>query len=319
MIKIGIIGTGRIAHRFVSEIESIEGIRVTVVYNPNLDSAKAFSERFQIGKYTSQLEEMCKDVDSVYIASPHKTHYKYVKYMLQHNKHVLSEKPMVCQKGQAVELFSLAKRNNCVLLEGIKTAFYPEFNEMIKMVKQGVIGDVKDIEACFSRLTPTNLREMTDEVYGGSFTEFGSYTLLPILRLLGTSIKGIDFKSICDGNGVDTYTKVFFEYDGKFALSKTGLAVKSEGQLIISGTRGYILVKSPWWFMREFEVCYEDIAQNKVYAYPHKLRGLHHEIEAFKLAIEEKVYGITGKRFAGVAEAESICMAEVMESFLTQR
>ena len=74
----------------------------------------------------------------------------------------------------------------------------------------------------------------TDTAYGGGFTEFGSHTLLPIMKLMGTNYKEVRFDSIKDENGIDLYTKASFVYDHGMALSKSGVGVKSEGQLLIS-------------------------------------------------------------------------------------
>lgn len=109
------------------------------------------------------------------------------------------------------------------------------------MVQSGKIGKVCDVEACFTRLANIDSRERTDAAYGGAFLEFGSYTLLPIIKLLGTDYRDIHFDTIYDENGVDLYTKVYMSYDNAMALSKNGVAVKSEGQLVIAGTKGYIL------------------------------------------------------------------------------
>lgn len=124
-------------------------------------------------------------MDAVYIASPHDTHYAYTKTALEKGKHVLCEKPFVLQKSQAEELFEIAEENHCVLMEAIKTAYCPGFNQVITVAKSGVIGQIRDVEASFSRLTPPEMRERSDVRYGGSFTEFGSYTLLPVVKLMG--------------------------------------------------------------------------------------------------------------------------------------
>ena len=98
--KVGIIGTGRIANRFVPESKQVSGIDVQKVYNPNRTSAEKFAQKWEIDFY-DDIEEFYRGIDSVYIASPHQTHYEYVKSALEHGKHVLCEKPMVLQKEQA--------------------------------------------------------------------------------------------------------------------------------------------------------------------------------------------------------------------------
>lgn len=328
-IRLGIIGTGRIAARFVQEAQQMDDIDVVCVYNPNIQSARRFADEYNIDVYTDAIEEVEELISAVYIASPHETHYYYAKKMLQQGKHILCEKPMTFRKIEAEELFLLAEKMNCVLMEAIKTAYCPGFMAILEAVKSGIIGEVRDVEACFSRLTPTNLREMTDEVYGGSLTEFGSYTFLPIIKLLGTAYKNVEFKSLKAANGVDIYTKSFVEYENAMGLTKTGLAVKSEGQLVIAGTKGYILAESPWWLTKKFEIRFEDPNKREVYNCPYEGSGLQYELEVFVTRILqtkqrklEQDYIIEATEVItdnGLKPEESIAIASLMEEFLKNR
>lgn len=314
IIRIGVIGTGRIAERFIPEAKYVSGVTIHSVFNPHIDSARQFAERFELDLYSDDIEKFLESVEAVYIASPHETHYEYAKLALKNGKHVLCEKPMAFKKAQAEELFELAHLNNCILLEAIKTAYCPGFTQLVGIARSGVIGQIRDVEACFTRLTPKNLRERTDTEYGGGFTEFGSHTLLPIMKLMGTNYEEVRFDSILDENGVDLYTKASFKYKNGFAMSKSGVGVKSEGQLIIAGTKGYILAESPWWLTQSFEVRFED--PNKIERHFVKFlgQGLRYEISDFAYMIS----GHEGRSYK-FTEEESIAMAGIMEKFLEQR
>lgn len=314
IIRIGVIGTGRIAVRFVPEAKYVSGVIVNSVYNPNAESAAEFGKKFELDLATDNLEEFFSCVDAVYIASPHETHYGYAKAALEHDKHVLCEKPLAFAKSQAEELFRLAHKHDTILLEAIKTAYCPGFVQMMGMAKSGVIGRICDVEACFTRLTAPDMRERTDTVYGGGFTEFGSHTLLPIMKLMGTDYKDVRFDSILDENGIDLYTKTSFIYEHGMALSKSGVGVKSEGQLLISGTNGYILAESPWWLTQYFEVRFEDPSKKERYFAKFLGQGLRYEISDFAYMIQ----GHQGRSYKFTQE-ESIGIAGVMERFLEIR
>lgn len=311
IIKLGIIGSGRIARRFVPEAKYVSGLNAESVYNPKLESAKRFAEQFELNSYSDNLDEFLDGVDAVYIASPHETHYEYIKRALEKGKHVLCEKPMVLKGAEAKELFELAKEKQCVLMEAIKTAYCPGFAQLLAVVRSGIIGEVKDVEAAFTKLETVNTREMTDVKYGGSFTELASYTLLPIVKLLGTDYQDVQFKAIKGKNGIDLYAKAYLQYDDSMATSKTGLGVKSEGQLIVSGTRGYIVVDAPWWKTKTFEVKYEDTSLNEKYFSKFLGEGLRYEIGDFVSAIN----GFERKG-TKLTRSESVFMAEIMEKFL---
>ena len=115
-IKIGIIGTGRIAHRFVQDLKMVEEATLSCVYNPHRKSAESFVEDICTGDKnadrpiaTSDLAQLFEVCDAVYIASPHATHYEYAKKALEAGKHVLCEKPMTLVLSEAEELFQIAK------------------------------------------------------------------------------------------------------------------------------------------------------------------------------------------------------------------
>ena len=311
--RIGIIGTGRIANRFIPEVKHVSGITAQGVYNPNYDSALKFAEKWQINAY-KDFDEFLNEVDSIYIASPHGTHYDYIKTALEHGKHIICEKPMVLEKAQSEELFAYAKEHSLVLFEGIKTAYCPGFARLIGLACSGAIGSVKNIEACFTKLENPESRELTDVKYGGSFTELGSYTLLPIIKIFGTEYENIRFESIKDEKGVDIFTKAYFRYPNGLATATCGLGVKSEGQLIISGTKGYILVEAPWWKTEYFEIRRENSKDNEKYFDRFLGDGLRYEISVFLSMIN----GNRKNEFM-LTSNESIAISEIMEYFLKNR
>ena len=314
IIKLGIIGSGRIAERFVPEAKYVSGVNVECVYNPKEESAKGFAEKHQLNKYFSDLNSFWQNVSAVYIASPHETHYSYIKQALENGKHVLCEKPMVLSSSEAEELFALAKEKNCVLMEAIKTAYCPGFVQMLSIVKSGIIGEIKDVEAAFTKLEKPTSRELNDSLYGGSFTELASYTLLPIIKLLGSDYKDVRFETIKNQKGIDIYTKAYLKYDNAFATSKTGLGVKSEGQLIVSGTKGYCVVDAPWWKTKSFELRFEDSESNEKSYFKFAGDGLRYELSDFVATVNGQI-----KNNYRFTREDSIAMAVLMEKFLKQR
>lgn len=314
IVRTGIVGTGRIAPRFVAEAKYVSGLHMRSAYNPHKDSVQQFASEMGLEGFSESFEEFLDSVDAIYIATPHETHYDYAKRALLRGKHVMCEKPLAFSRREAEELFAIARENQVVLMEGIKTAYCPGFTQIINIAKSGKIGEIRDVEACFSRLTDPALREMADFQYGGAFLEFGSYTLLPIIKLLGADYKSLEINSIPAENGVDLYTKIMFSYEKGLAMSKTGIGVKSEGQLLISGTKGYILAESPWWLTRKFQIRYEDPTQIETYTPNFMGDGLRYEIGEFVSSIN----GHNGYSYR-LTEQDSVAMAGVVEAFMEKR
>lgn len=314
-IRLGIIGTGRIAKRFVPEVEYVDGIQVEIAYNPRLISAKKFAEESKLNKYTDKIEEFYTNCDAVYIATPHNTHYKYIKDALEHGKHVLCEKPMVLKEKEAKELFQLASNHKLILMEALKTAYAPGFLELIANVESNKIGNICDVEASFTKLVPySQAREFDINENGGSFTELGSYPLLAIAKILGRDCKDIKFVSFIDINGIDLYTKVYMRYENAIAMVKVGLGIKSEGNLVVSGTKGYVLAESPWWMTKGFEICYENRDENEKYSMEYEGQGLRYEIRVFI----SRINGMDKCEETFTSE-DSIFLAEIMEKYLKLR
>ena len=310
--RIGIVGTGRIAERFIPEAKLVSGVNTQGVYNPRWESTQKFAQKWEIEAYRS-LEEFYQAVDVVYIASPHETHYGYIKSALEHGKHVLCEKPMVLCKAQAEALFQLAKERRLILFEGIKTAYCPGFSKLLGIVCSGTIGSIRNVEACFTKLEHPESRELTDRRYGGSLTELGSYCLLPVLKLFGDEYKDIRFDSIRGSNGLDLFTKVSLTYPTGVATATCGLGVKAEGRLLISGTKGYVVAEAPWWKTKYFEVHYENPGEVEKYSECFQGDGLRYEISDFLSMINGNDKG--GFK---LTRGNSIALAGIIELFLKQ-
>lgn len=313
MIKLGIVGTGRIAKRFVKDAWQGLDVKIVAVYNPHIDSGNKFCKENGLSCPFSEWDDFVVGIDAAYVASPLYSHFSYIEKLLSAGIHVLSEKPMVVSGKQAEDAFLLAEENNCILMEGIKTAYSPGFGKLIELLDSGKIGEVKDVEACFTKLVEPGLREWTHVEDCGSMTELGTYGCFAVTKLLGCDYTDVSHFSIRNDTGVDCFTKVFFEYGGKASgLVKAGIGVKSEGELIVSGTNGYILVRAPWWMPRHIEVHYEDSSKTEVYNCEYEGNGLQYELEHFLKKIK-------GKQVVDVVtNAQSIEIAYIMERFLEE-
>lgn len=314
-VRVGIIGCGRVANRFPVESAVVSGVKPVAAFDIDPVKTDAYNYANNEIKACNDLDELYQEVDAVYIATPHLTHYGLIKQSIEAGKHVLVETPMVLNGDQAKELFELAEHRSVILMEANKTAHCPAFNHLMVMVKSGVIGEVVDVEASLSKLWDDDmtLREFDPEQAGGSLYELGSYPLLPIIRLLGCKYENLNIYSRMK-DGVDMYTKGVFRFEHAVCSFKVGLGVKTEGNLIISGTKGYAYVPAPWWKTDYFEFRYEDQNKNQKFFYKWDGAGLRYEIQEF-------ISCVVNKRFstARLRRRESVCMAEVMQAFTERK
>lgn len=278
-IKLGIVGNEDILKRFLDEFNYVSGMDIAGIYCNN--KAKPKSELKQFIDDVSLFEE----VDAVYINLPLKERFDFMKKALLAGKHVLTEFPFCNNIEQAKELLDIASSKKLVLMEGLKTAYCPAFGKLISLAKSGVIGNILNVEARFTQILGEHLQEQI-RIAGGSVESLAAYPLLVIFKLLGTKYKDIKFASHYE-NGVDVFSKIDFIFDGAIANATVAINAKAEGNLVITGTKGYIYVPAPWWKTDYFEVRYEDINKNTKYFYKFEGEGLRYELVEFVRSIQD--------------------------------
>jgi len=309
VFKLGIVGSGRIAARFVPEAKVIDGAEVVAVFNPDKEQADTFAQKHRLIAYNNEYSEFLSAIDAVYVASPHPTHYIYIKGALEAGKHVLCEIPFTLSATEAKELYDYAYAHNLVLLEASKTAYCPAFCHITTLVKSGVIGEVVDVKSSLSKMVNAPTRELDATQAGGAMNEHAALPLMSIIRILGEHYKDVNFYSKVQ-NGVDAYTKINMIYPHATASATLGIGVKTEGNLIISGTQGYIYVPAPWWLTSFFEVRYEDQTKNKKHFYSFDGEGLRYEIQEFiSMIINHR------RNCYKLRHSESIAIAGIIEKF----
>lgn len=277
-LRFGLVGESATLNKMENECNAVNGIAIKAVYSRN-DNELSDNLKKLSGNICSY-EDLLSNVDAVYIASRPDKHYRHVKMALSKNVHVLCESPIALSLNEAEELFDLAKEKNCVLMEGIKTAFSTAFSRLVLLVKSGRIGDVVSVDA-----TCTSLQDISKNVEykWNSICAWGPTAMLPVFQILGTNYveKRIISRLSPDNPYMDEFTKIDFVYPRSVASIKVGKGVKSEGELIISGTKGYIYVPAPWWKTDYFELRFENPADNKRYFYQLEGEGIRNELVSF--------------------------------------
>ena len=307
VLRIGIAGAGRIAARFVAEARYVSGVSVEAVHSRTWERTKEFADRHELEWANQSYEDLLGHVDAVYVATPHDTHYDYTKRAIEAGLHVLCEKPMTLSRAQTSELFELAAARGVVLLEAVKTAFSPGFQRMVAVARSGSIGQVRSVDATFTKLVDSG-REMVG-ADGGSISELATYPLLAAVKLLGLGFTDLQTVSLRPpGSQVEVFSRIDLTYPHAVASARTGLGVKAEGDLVVAGSAGYIYVPAPWWLTEYFEARFEDSRKSKKYYYKFDGDGLRYELAEFASMIRSG----TSESFK-LRPAESIAIADMIE------
>jgi glycerol-3-phosphate cytidylyltransferase len=307
ILKLGVVGAGRIAKRLVDEVRFVSGVTVEGVFSRTRASAEQFADDHQLRVVADTLPDLLEQVDAVYIATPHGTHSEYALEAMAAGKHVLCEKPMALTRAEVEKMFAAAADNRVVLLEAVKTAFSAGFQRMVAVARSGSIGRVRSVDGTFTKLVSAG-REL-EAPDGGSISELASYPLTAIVKLLGTGYTSVVTSSLMpEGAEVDTFSRIDLTYPHAVASARVGLGVKAEGDLVVAGTKGYIYVPAPWWKTEYFEARFEDQRENKKYYYKFDGDGLRYEVAEFASLIRNE----TPESFK-LRAAESLAMAAIIE------
>ena len=257
--------------KFERESHFVNGIEITGIYTSKDDYSKAIESS-----------------DAVFLNSKPQDHYVQIKHALMRGKHVLCDTLITTKESEWEELMSLAKERGCVLMDGLRTAFSTAYYRLLLLVKSGVIGEVVSVDASCTSLREKDLKKEDFKNVWNSLCAWGPTAMLPIFQILGTNYinKQITSRIIDVDSMYDSFTKVTFVYLKAVASIKVGKGVKTEGELVISGTEGYVYVPAPWWKTEYFEIRREDISQNKRYYYQLDGEGIRYELVSFLKTIE---------------------------------
>ena len=305
-IKLGLVGESHLVSKVANECSCVNGLEISGIYTSNTS--------IKIGNKKESYQKLLECSDALYIVSNPTLHYDQIKQAILLKKHVLCESPIALTGGQCKELHELARINNCILMDSIKTAYSTAYSRMLLLVKSGKIGEVVSIDS-----TATSLRDIekiNDKDVSNTWNSicaWGPTGMLPVFQLLGTTYKSkMSFSKLLNDT-FDLFTKIEFVFDHAVATVKVGKGVKSEGELIISGTKGYVYIPAPWWKTDYFEIRYEDQSQNRRYFYQLDGEGIRYELVAFLKAIQ------TGKERSYINKDISYEICKVIEDFYTRK
>ena len=288
VLRIGLVGNSMLLNKFEKESHYVNGVTISGVCTT--DDSDLSEDLKTLPLITDKLEDVLDASDAVYIVSHPTKHYEQIKQSLLADKHVLCESPIVTNVQDFEEIQQIAKERNLRLMDSIKTAYSTAYNRMLVLAKGGKIGDIVSVDSICTSLSDlekkTKRGTSLDEVWN-SMCAWGPTAMLPIFQLLGTEYVTKQITSHLIAKDFDSFTKIAFVYPHAVASLKVGKGVKSEGELIISGTKGYIYVPAPWWKTDYFEIRYENPADNKRFFYQLDGEGIRYEIVQFIKSIEK--------------------------------
>jgi predicted dehydrogenase len=286
MIKWGIIGCGRISHRFIQGLKSVPGTELVSVWSRRQESVDSFVERYGGNPCKSVEELLNSNIDAVYIATLPDSHTLYSILALNAGKHVLCEKPAAINLNLLETILKVAKSKGLLFMEGMKPPFFPLYQRLKEYLVVDPIGPVGYVRAGssvadISREHPN----FSHELIGGALMQIGIYEAFLAIDWLGAT-KKVQALGRFGETGIDMFSIFQTEHRNGYAQLYSGFDLHGKGDALICGTIGHITIHKNWWNPAKATISYLDgrIVELDV---PYTSGGLNYEIAHFCELIEE--------------------------------
>lgn len=250
IINWGIIGPGKIARKFAASLQEVKDSKLFAVASRNLGRAENFAKENGATKAYGSYEEMLrdKDVDVVYVATPHNFHFEHTLLALENYKPVLCEKPFAINRKQVEMMISSARQKNLFLMEAMWTPFLPHIKYVVEIIDSGKYGRIKNLKADFGFNAPFDEtgRLFLKCLGGGSLLDIGIYPVFLALHTLGKP-EDIEAKAVLGRTGVDEVCDVIFHYPtGTTAQLHSNLQRKTPTTAEFEMEKAAITIHSRW-------------------------------------------------------------------------
>jgi predicted dehydrogenase len=312
----GILGAGKIADKFCTALDYVEGAEVYAVASRNMDNANAFAAKYNAAKCYDHYKDLMEDeaVDIIYIATPHAFHFEQAMACLLHKKNVLCEKPMTLSYHQTLALVNTAKENAVFLMEAMWTSCMPFLEEIQSLIKADVIGTPQYVAADFGFFTPFNVesRLFKKSLGGGSLMDVGVYPVFLATALLGEPSQ---LKTIAKltSTGVDEYCNTVLQYEnGATAHLVSSIIFNTAIEAEISGAKGRIIIQNPWFKATDFRLELNDGTIEK-FSMPHQSNGFEHEIKEVMYCLDNGLL-----ESSKMPHQLTLSISKIMEEILMQ-
>jgi len=250
IVNWGVLGAGRIAHKFVQDLLTLPNARLHAVASTSLQRAEEFARQYgaphAYGRYDGLLA--CPDLDVVYVATPHHGHAENSIMLLENGIPVLCEKPLAINGRQVAAMLDASERHQTYLMEALWTRFLPKIQRLLSLVEGGEIGKLQAIKADFGfrkEFDPAN-RIFDPKQGGGSLLDVGIYPIFLSYLLLGKpqTVKAV---ARIGPTGVDETCAMLFQYaGGELAMLDSAITTVTPCEALLFGTKGTLKLNSRW-------------------------------------------------------------------------
>lgn len=241
-IKWGILSTGTIAKNFAQTARAMGDVTLHAVASRSAGAADAFADACGIAVRHAGYEALAndKDVDIVYVATPHSRHYEDMKMLIGAGKHVLCEKSFTTDAGQAEEIFALARAKGVFVMEAFWTKFIPLYRQIERVIAEGAIGEIRMVTALYGYTTGRQARKFDAALAGGTLLDIGVYAIGFACMMLGYRMDGIGSMLLLNAEGTDATDAITLRKGDAVAQLTCAIGANTPVHGAVYGTKGRI-------------------------------------------------------------------------------
>ena len=287
-IKWGILGLGKIAHKFAEDLLLIDDAELHAVASRSDEKSRAFAQNFGATIHYASYEDLVKDnaIDAIYIATPHSFHAAHSILCLEHKKAVLCEKPFAMNWQEVSKMIAVAKENDTLLMEALWTYFLPHYQYVLKVIQSKSLGELTKLEADFGfkPAFDANSRLFATKLGGGSLLDIGIYPIFAALSTLGAP-NTMNAKATFFETGADSTCQMTFTYDTVEAHLKSTFLEETQTEAIFTFTKGVLKINKRFHEPSSVSIFKND--KEETILFETKGNGYYYEILHFNQLLRE--------------------------------
>jgi predicted dehydrogenase len=266
----------------------------------NPAAAQALAGQHVITSVVDGYEALLADpaIDAVYIPLPNHLHCDWTLKALAAGKHVLCEKPLACNSGEARRMADAAEKAGLLLMEAFMYRFHPRTQHIKKMVDNGAIGVLRLVHAsfCFS-MDPVTLADpdnprLSPDTGGGALLDVGCYDVSVARYLFGCEPERVQAQAVYNASGADMLFAGTLQFPGGgMATVEAGFTAALQQTYTITGSRGSIELPHDAFIPWEHDAAYTLRGEHDENGILHKIAGA----DEYRLMVEHFSDAVLGR------------------------
>jgi predicted dehydrogenase len=250
-INWGILGCGKIAHKFAKGLSTLKDARLLAVGSRSQEKAAEFAAEHKAERACGSYEALAADpeIDIIYVATPHPWHAANTRLCLENDKAVLCEKPFTVNAAESASLIAFAREKKLFLMEAMWMRFFPVMEGLRQWISEGRIGEVRMLKADFGFRAEWNeeSRLFNPDLAGGALLDIGIYPLSLAYMVFGSAPEALTGLADIGTTGVDEQSAYILRFEGgKLAVLSSAVRTKLPHEALILGTEGSVRIPDFW-------------------------------------------------------------------------